>query len=688
MMPVNARPESASEIPDQPSIHATVGHVDPLSQGVHSAGYIPQQSPYGPIAAGHTVKAVPPASTLGEQQFDPEDPSKVPDDQVIVGRQPRTLSSLEWLGDRIKKGFASLVRTFKMMGILFSIYRHGGSVESLQNAAAKARGGILVKAIQFACSSPSIAKDLFGDDHEQFTRALSHVATSNKPMSRAELIHCLDEAGIDYDPARLDEIRNLGTGSIGEVNEIILNSGESLIVKTVSKSSETRVYSDLRVLRFVLGLVTFFAPSSIGKGTKHAIFSFFDSVKEELNLITEANRTRQQDFAFKAVAQQHIFDIRQDELPEYAYALPSRPNGWAIEHPDTGTVLLRLPVNFKVPAVDGNTASPHALGMQKIDGVTLTENDQPKLRKLAAKLFNIDESKLTDDHLLAFRFSLKKLAFQHWFYCYAQTGFFNADMHDGNVMVTVEDGRLNIYFIDLGNAQKVSRDAVKATYTILGAMEQLREESGVARRSHYADQVVQCMQTLSEYEPDKVNWDKLKQEVLNLMPYRGAGKIDQKVIDLFNRAYNCNVKMPKETVALFRAKILINSQTTMTDEARKSLDNIVPSMIELLGSGTDNGSGVLPGNIADQNALLMLIRQLPELRQQLLDLMRTAPVTDEQLQYAASQLLSKIDLPPDEFRREVDELIRQWQMQMPPAHPEQTHSHAGFSTAYPPPAPA
>ncbi|WP_422448146.1 MULTISPECIES: AarF/UbiB family protein [unclassified Endozoicomonas] len=686
MMPANARTESASEIPDQTHAHPGVGQVDPLSQGVHSATFTSQQSPYGPVAAGHTVRAVPPESHLGEQQFDPEDPSKVPDDQVIVGRQPRTLSSLEWLGDRIKKGFASLVRMFKMMGILFSIYRHGGSIESFQNAAAKARGGILVKAIQFACSSPSIAQDLFGDDHEKFTRTLSHVATSNKPMTEAELIHCLDEAGIDYNPDRLNERRNLGTGSIGEVNEIILKSGESLIVKTVSESSETRVYSDLRVLRFVLGLITFLAPGSIGKGTKHAIFSFFDSVKEELNLITEANRTRQQDFAFKAVAQQHIFDIRQDELPDYAYALPPRPNGWEIQHPGTGTVLLSLPVNFKVPAVDGNTASSHALGMEKIDGVTLSEHDQPKLRSLAAKLLNIDETNISDDHLLAFRLSLKKLAFEHWFYCYAQTGFFNADMHDGNVMVTVEDGRLNIYFIDLGNAQKVSRDAVKATYTILGAMEQLREESGVARRSQYADQVVQCLKTLGEYESDKANWDKLKQEVLNLMPYRGEGKIDQKVIDLFNRAYNCNVKMPKETVALFRAKVLIDSQITITDEARRSLDRIVPSLIKLLGS--DASSSVPPGNIAGQNALLILLRQLPELRQQLIELMSTIQVTDEELEYAVSQLLSKMHLPPDEFRREVDELIRQWQMQMPPAHPGQTHSHAGSSTAYPPPVPS
>ncbi|ELU09154.1 hypothetical protein CAPTEDRAFT_209244, partial [Capitella teleta] len=176
------------------------------------------------------------------------DPAKVPDDQLIVGRQPRTLSAIEWLGEAVKNGFSSMIRTFKMMGILFSIWWNGASVDSIEKAAAKSQGGILVKAIQFACSSPEIAKDIFGDDHQKFIDALSHVTTSNKPMTKGELEHCLKEAGIPYDPSRLDERVNLGTGSIGEVNEIIMQGGGRQVVKVVSPSSETRVYSDLKVL--------------------------------------------------------------------------------------------------------------------------------------------------------------------------------------------------------------------------------------------------------------------------------------------------------------------------------------------------------------------------------------------------------------------------------------------------------
>nr|WP_139117302.1 hypothetical protein [Endozoicomonas atrinae] len=236
-------------------------------------------------------------------------------------------------------------------------------------------------------------------------------------------------------------------------------------------------------------------------------------------------------------------------------------------------------------------------------------------------------------------------------------------------MVAVENGRLVIYFIDLGNAQKVSRNTVKATYTILGAMEKLREESDEKKRSQYADEVVQCLHKLGDYDSDKAKWDELKQEVLELMPEGVEGDIEPKIIELFNRAYTCNVTIPKETAGLFRAKMLIDSQVNMTDKARKSLDKIVPSLIELLGSdNTSADSGPFMLDVADQNALLMLLQKDPGLRAELLGLLRTMPISEDQLHYAVSELTSKTHLPPDEFRNEVYKLIAQWQR--PPAYPE------------------
>ncbi|WP_419834859.1 hypothetical protein [Endozoicomonas atrinae] len=124
----------ASVVPPQPHYYSADNQVDPLSQGIHSSAFSPQKPPYDPAAYGvdtgfHSVQPVTPVSNMDQEQFDPDDPSKVPDDQVIVGRQPRTLSSIEWLGEQIKNGFASFVRTFKMMGILFSIWWNGGMVE-------------------------------------------------------------------------------------------------------------------------------------------------------------------------------------------------------------------------------------------------------------------------------------------------------------------------------------------------------------------------------------------------------------------------------------------------------------------------------------------------------------------------------------------------------------------------------
>ncbi len=549
--------------------------------------FYPAVSPVDP-----GFQSVQPVSPV--QNMDPNfDPAKVPDDQLIVGRQPRTLSAIEWLGEAVKNGFASMIRTFKMMGILFSIWWNGASVDSIEKAAAKSQGGILVKAIQFACSSPEIAKDMFGDDHQKFIDALSHVTTSNKPMTKGELEHCLKEAGIPYDPSKLDERVNLGTGSIGEVNEIIMQGGGRQVVKVVSPSSETRVYSDLKVLRFALGLISFFKPSVLGAGTKHAVYEFFDSVKEELNLVNEAQRTQKQQYAFQAINNKNLYNIRQNELPPCAVLLPTQEIGMAIPDPHTGQDLVRLPVNYKVPNVSGEHATPRTLSMDKVDGVTLSEKDQGKLRDILAQLFGsaVDMSLITDDHLKIFRFYLKNLAFQHWAYCYSQTGFFNADMHDGNVMVAVENGELCIYFIDLGNAQRVSRDTVKATYTILGAMEALRDAGDESQRERYADIIINNLQVMGDYKPEKANWAKLKQDVKALMAAGTSGPIEKKVIDLFNLAYPCHVKIPKEIVALFRAKLLIDTQRDLTTADKAAWDRVITSLVNIYQSAAPSMMG-------------------------------------------------------------------------------------------------
>ena len=486
------------------------------------------------------------------------DPAFVPPEQLIRARKTTPVSVVRSSIRSVKNTFWGLIRQFKMLIIVANVCRQGFSIESIQQAAAKSEGGLLVKVIQFVCSSPEILNSFFGNEAQQFLDALSHVSNSNKPMSRKELIRCLKEAGVPYDPERLRESVHLGTGSVGDVKEIILLNGERQVVKMISPASEVRVFSDLKVLRFLLGLIRFFKPGLIGQGTRQAINAFFDSVRDELNLVNEAQRTQKQGFAFRALAGGNHYRITDQEMPDCAIHIPDPVMG--INIPNVSGQNIHIPVNFKVPEVSPEYLTSKAMCMQKVEGATLASSDSEKLRGVVGQLFNVDPRTVTDDTMAVFRQHLKKLAYSQWMHCYAQTGFFNGDMHDGNVMVAVENGQLSIYFIDLGNGQQVSRDVVKATFTVLGAMNRLRSTDDEQLREAYADMVIDNLKSMGEYDPNEADWDRLKASIKDLMAYGTPGEIAMKVLDVFDLAYPCNVTIPKEIVALFRAKILIDSQ--------------------------------------------------------------------------------------------------------------------------------
>lgn len=486
------------------------------------------------------------------------DPSKVPPDQLITARTARSLTAAQWLYHNIKYGLMGFVRQFKILGIMINLYRHDFSIESIKDAAEKSEGGLLVKVIQFMCSSPHILTHIFQDDAQRFLNTLSHVSSNNKPMSRQELEFCLKQAGVPYDPERLHECSHLGTGSVGDVKEIILVNGERQVVKLISPTSEVRVCTDLKMLRFFLGLIDFFKPGKLGQGTRHAINEFFESVRDELSLVKEAHKTQRQGCAFQALRRGDHFNIIDEEMPDCAPRIPKPIDRINIPIPGFAKGF-SIPVNYKVPTIFEEQLTPRTMCMEKINGSTLSDTDSEKLRGVAAQLFMAEPGVITDEFLENFRQYLKNLAHLQWLHCYVQTGFFNGDMHDGNVMVAIEDGQLTIYFIDLGNGQSVCRDVVKATLTINGAMEELRKTDDEQSREAYAEMIIGNIKSMGKYDPNEADWETLKTNINDLLPYGGKPS-PRKVLDLFDFASSCNVHMPKEIVSLFRANMLISSQ--------------------------------------------------------------------------------------------------------------------------------
>ena len=486
------------------------------------------------------------------------DPSNVPPDQLLTARTARSLTAAQWLHHNIKYGLMGFVRQFKMLGIMINLYRHDFSIESIKDAAEKSEGGLLVKVIQFMCSSPHILTHIFQDDAQRFLNTLSHVSSNNKPMSRQELEFCLKQAGVPYDPERLHECSHLGTGSVGDVKEITLVNGERQVVKLISPTSEVRICTDLKMLRFFLGLIDFFKPGKVGQGTRYAINEFFESVRDELSLVKEAHKTQKQGCAFQALRRGDHFNITDEEMPNCAPEIPKPIDRIDIPFPGFAQGL-SIPVNYQVPTISEEQLTPRTMCMEKINGSTLSDTDSEKLRGVAAQLFTAEPGDITDGFLENFRQYLKNLAHLQWLHCYVQTGFFNGDMHDGNVMVAIEGGQLTIYFIDLGNGQSVCRDVVKATLTINGAMEELRRTDDEQTREAYIEMIIGNIKSMGKYDPNEADWERLKTHINNLLPY-GSRPGPRKVLDLFDFASSCNVHMPKEIVSLFRANILIGSQ--------------------------------------------------------------------------------------------------------------------------------
>ncbi|MGB0360174.1 MAG: AarF/UbiB family protein, partial [Endozoicomonas sp.] len=270
-------------------------------------------------------------------------------------------------------------RTLQIIGHTINIMVRRGSPVSIQQAA-DGLGGVFLKLLQFICSSETMAQKAFGENHEAYIKALRHVTSNNKQMSTGQLVKCLKDAGIDYHPDMLDDRLNLGTGSIGEVNEIYTMEGQSqdinlryktepsIIVKVVLPANETKILSDIKLINLLMKMVSFFAPKMLASGLKASLTDFIESFKSELNLETEAENTLNQARVFDALPNCEKFTITDEELlPVTSLYLP----------PDTRMLEdLGVNIRFKVPKVDTRYTTQKTMVMQRVDGVTLTASDE------------------------------------------------------------------------------------------------------------------------------------------------------------------------------------------------------------------------------------------------------------------------------------------------------------------------
>ncbi|WP_299735338.1 AarF/UbiB family protein [uncultured Endozoicomonas sp.] len=503
-------------------------------------------------------------------------------DKPLHQRKIEQVNVVQRVFNAIGNGLYTCYRSIQILGYTINIMVRNGSPKSVQQAA-DGLGGVFLKLLQFICSSEGMAKKFFGDNYEDYTKALRHVSSSNKPMSNRQLIRCLEAAGIDYEPELLDDRTNLGVGSIGEVHDIYTKSGQtqdptlakitpmSIVVKLISPANEAKILSDINLMTLLMKVVNFIAPGKLGSGMKAALTDFIESFKSELNLAGEAINTQTQAEVFSKLPACEKFEINDQDL---------EPISRLYDPPDTQLLdNLGVKLKFKVPEIYPRYTTRHSMVMQRVEGVTLTASDKndQKLRAILQRVLKIPEKVITVDRLEALRSSIKFLAFAQWLYCYSRSGFFNADIHDGNIMVAEENGALCVYFIDLGNALQHTKEQTVASQKIGIALRELKEPGYLHEslpkisREQALDTVVECLKKLGEFKAGAVNWQAIKNNINALVKDGDTEAPEQRPIEIFDMIHQYGVKTPKDIMALFRAMTLIKGNKPPDMEKMKCI---------------------------------------------------------------------------------------------------------------------
>lgn len=424
-------------------------------------------------------------------------------------------------------------------------------------AAIENLGGLSIKLAQFVCSSTYTARDIFGDNYQEYIDALSHFNSQAQPITLEELKQNLDAAGILYNPQKLHDRTVLGSGSIGDVNMIELRDGSKAVIKSISERKRQNALNDIFAIKLLTKMAAKFAPQKVNKGRSEVLTRFISAIEPELDPLSEAVNTQRQAQAFLALEQKRHYKMTAEDMPDLAEML-------AMEVPNR---LFGVNIKFKAPTIQKDNLSPVTLGLNPIKGATLSLADKEALVTVLAKTSNKnpDEIRARYDDLLK---GIKRLVAAKWIECLHQTGFYNGDMHDGNVMLAEENGDLVIYFIDLGNAHYLSRDEVIASASIAKTMSKVCDAISFEDQVNGVSDAIKHLKKLGEYSAD-TDWLRLERALLSLITMRNnftPGRQPTNPIDsteftehLIELSSSYGVTMKSRITALFRAHYLIDS---------------------------------------------------------------------------------------------------------------------------------
>ena len=242
---------------------------------------------------------------------------------------------------------------------------------------------------------------------ESYQTELKACFGDNPPMADRDFARTLrkrlDKSGLSQNIQVLEVGEHLGTGSVAEVRKVkVMQDGQvkDVVVKLVKPGVRSEVRADRHLIGLCSKVLGHILPSLINKHVAGAMDDFLAKMEHECDLTDEAkNAEEMADFV----------DSHPDEFPDVDVCRPL-PGGYG----------------------------PKILIMEEVTGSTLAH------------------STLADDK----KVELRRQAMHCWGSCLDDRGFFHADCHDGNLMVSPDGTKIT--FIDFGSCGRLSQKQLKA----------------------------------------------------------------------------------------------------------------------------------------------------------------------------------------------------------------------------------
>lgn len=187
------------------------------------------------------------------------------------------------------------------------------------------------------------------------------------------------------------QIKPIASASIAQVYKAVLKDGTAVIIKIKRPDIDDVIEDDLMLLKDIVKLIDTYSEIGDQMNLKNAVFAFEKSLLEELSLINEKNNIQQ-----------------------FAYNFRSNKDTY-------------------IPKVYDDFCTNNILTMQFIDGIKVTDIEELKAHNISPITISEVGYRLFVSQILDY-------------------GFFHADPHAGNILIT-KDGK--IVFIDFGAVGKI-----------------------------------------------------------------------------------------------------------------------------------------------------------------------------------------------------------------------------------------